>query len=393
MNVSMSRFALVAGLLLGHASASISAASSIPASSQAHTMAASCETRLGTMSVKSVPTVTHTHTIHDRHPVVVFTTTLDTVTVTPAESTETSTDYETTTVTSTASTVTETFSTTSTEYYTSIFTLQPLPVITTVSAVVSTTYTSTSTIPVSAGFTPIMDTLPPSATVIRRSLLEEQEECAPWVDDYQFPQEVVCHEKNVIKMTTVSTVTGSPVTNTAATPTTTVTVTNTVTSNSVVLPSDVSTTLSYSTTSTITETLHLLASTSTVTSTSTAVGAMATAIFHDACAANNIAGGTLSADYGSLQGKYINQLTFNHIPGQTIKVGNTASAYDCCVSCQESAACAMTYFWQSGSISHCYVVSTSVCSTSTYGTAGFGNVQSGSVPMSLSNGNCGVIVS
>ncbi|CAG7920052.1 unnamed protein product [Penicillium olsonii] len=385
MNVSISRFALVAGILLGHASANIPALSSMPASSQAHVMTASCETRLGTSSVKSVPTITRTHTIHDRHPVVVFTTTLDTVTVTPAESTSMVTDYETLTVISTASTVTETFSTTSTEYHTSTLTLQPLPVITTVSAVVSTTFTSTSTIPASAGFTPIADTLPPSATLIKRSLLEEEEECAPWVDDYQFPQEVVCHEKNVIKTTTTSTVTGSPVTDTAATPTTTVTVTNTVTSSSVVLPSDVSTTLSYSTASTITETLSLSPSTSTVTSTSTAIGAMATAVFYDACASNNIAGSPLSADFGSLQGKYIYSLMFSHVPGQLFKVGNSASAYDCCVSCQGSATCAMSYFYPG----FCYVVTTTQCSSSTYGTISFSSEGAAQV----SNGNCGIVIS
>lgn len=392
MNTSISRFALVAGLLLGHASASIPAVSSVPASSQAHAMTATCETRLGTASVKSVPTVTHTHTIHDRHPVVVFTTTLDTITVTPTQSTQVVTNYETSTVTSTASTVTDIFSTTSTFYHTSTFSRQDLPSTATVFLAVSTTSTSTSTIPTSSGFLPIADTIPPTPTVYKRSLQEEQEpECALWVDDYRYAQEVVCHEKNVITMTTTSTVTGSPVTITAATPVTTVTVTDTITSRSVVIPSDVSTTLSYSTTKTITETVEVLASTTTLTSTTTVVGAVATATSYAACAASNIAGNPLSADFGSVAGKYMYYVTFSQIAGERLSVGNTASVYDCCVSCQESATCAMSYYWHSSVVTYCYLISSTQCSaTDNYATVALHDAKSN---IQMSNGNCGHVVS
>lgn len=65
--------------------------------------------------MKSLPTTTITRTIHQRTPVVILTTTLETVTVTPAVLTEIVTDYETTVITSTADAVTDTFSTTSTD--------------------------------------------------------------------------------------------------------------------------------------------------------------------------------------------------------------------------------------------------------------------------------------
>ena len=204
------------------------------------------------------------------------------------------------------------------------------------------------------------------------------------------PQKVVCHERYIIKATTVSTITESPITATATTYTTTLTVTNTITSNSVVVPSDVSTTLSYSTTSTITETSFGPGETSTVTSTTTVVGAITTASFHAACATNNIAGLSLSSDFGSLEGKYIYYLTFSQIPGATLTVGNTASAYDCCVNCMESSTCAMTYYSHiSSSVAYCYLIHTNTCAFSAnYATAA---VQDGATTMQVSNGNCGFV--
>jgi hypothetical protein len=387
--MSIHRFALVVGLLLCQVSATTPAASSAPFSSQAHVSIATCKTELGTESVRSVPTTTITRTIHDPTPVIVLTRTQVTITVTPAVSTETLTDYETTTIVSTASTITDTFSTTSTEFDTATVTLTPAPVTTTIFATLSTTSTSTSTIATSAGFTPVADTLPPSAT-LKRSLVENEESCSPYLDDYKYPRKVVCHEQNIIKATTVSTITESPITATATADTSTVTVTNTITSSSVVLPSDVSTTLSYSTTSTITETTVAAGETDTVTSTTTVVGATTATSFYAACATNNIAGLPLSSDFGSAAGKYIYLLAFSHITGQTLRVGNTASAYDCCVSCIESPTCAMSYYNQvSSSVKYCYLMSTTVCSPSTnYATV---LLQDAATTMQVSNGNCGHI--
>ncbi|CAI7580325.1 unnamed protein product [Penicillium glandicola] len=367
--MSIRRFAIAAGLLLGQVSASTPAASSPPASSQAHVATETCRTELGSSSVKSVPTTTITATIHERTPVVVLTTTLETITVTPAVSTEIVTDYETTIITTTADTITDTFSTTSTEFDTTTLTLTPAPITTTVAEVLSTISTSTSTIATSAGFTPVADTLPPTVTVKRS--LEENDSCTPWLDDYKYPQAVVCHEKNIIKTTTISTVTGSPITVSVATPTTTATITVTITSSSVVLPSDVSTTLSFSTTSTITETTLAAGETSTVTSTSTVLAGTTTTSFYAACATNNLAGSPLSSDFGSAAGKSIYVLEFTNFPGQKLTVGNTNSPYDCCASCIESSTCAISYYYApSSSVKYCYLISATTCSfASHYGTA------------------------
>jgi hypothetical protein len=224
-------------------------------------------------------------------------------------------------------------------------------------------------------------------------LEEEEENCAPWLDDLKYPQKVVCHERNIIKTTTVSTVTGSPITTTAIADTTTVTVTNTITSNSIVLPSDVSTTLSYSTTSTITETTVAPGETDTVTSTTSVVGATTTTSFYAACATNNLAGDPLSSDFGSLAGKYVYSLEFSNIPGYSLSVGNTATGYDCCASCIESSNCAMSYFAEvSSTVRYCYLAHTSVCSnTATYGRLGLTDSVNSGVVVQVSNGNCGYI--
>ena len=386
--MSIQRLTLAAGLLLGQVSSSTPAASSSVPSSQAYIPSVSCRTVLGTSSVESVPTTTFTRVVHDPTPIVIFSTTQDTVTVTPAVSTATVTDYETTTVTSTAYTVTDTFSTTSTEYDTMTVTLTDDPVTATIYTTVSTTSTSTSTVATSSGFTPIADTMP-TASAYKRSLTED-DSCSPWLDDYKYPKEVKCREKVIIKTTTVSTLTEAPFTTIAPTPSTTVTVTSTVTSDSVVVPSDVSTTLSYSTTSTITETSYAAGETSTVTSTTTAVVALATASYYDACAANNIAGSPLSSDFGSMAGQYIYLISFTNVPGESLTVGNTASAYDCCVSCIESSNCAMSYYNAiSSSVQYCYLIHTTTCSaTSTYASA---YVYSSSTTIELSNGNCGYV--
>lgn len=387
--MSFNRFVFAAGLLLGQVSATSSAASSQVASSQLHVHTANCQTHLGTSSVKNVPTTTVTRTYHDPSPVVVLTTTQETVTVTPDVLSETITDYETTTLTSTADALTDTFSTTSTEYDTATFTLTPAAITATVFNTVSSTSTVTSTVATSAGFTPIVDTIA-TPTVYKRTLQQaEEEQCSPWLDDYEYPQEVVCHEKRVMKTTTISTVTEAPATITAVVPLVTVTVTNTITSQSVVLPSDVSTTLSFSTTSTITETTTAAAETDTVTSTSTILAGVTTTAAYAACATNNIAGSPLSSEYGPYAGYYISALTFSNVPGESLSVGNTNSPYDCCVSCIEASNCAMSYYWASGSVAYCYKIATTVCSTSaTYGTA---NLISSYSATQLSNGNCGHI--
>lgn len=386
LTMSITRFALAVGFLLGHVSAKSSGSSSLAASSQAHTPIVSCRTKLAMTSVALVPTTTITQQIHDPTAVVILSTIRDTVTVTPVL-TVTGTDYETSTVTSTADAITDTFSTTSTEFDTATVTITPDPSTTTFFVSVFTTSTSTSTIGTSAGFTPLAGTLP-TGKVIERSFPELENDCSPDLDDYKYPEEVVCHEKIILKTTAVSTVTGSPVTWTAATSTTTVTVTNTITTSSVVVPTDVSSTLSYSTTSTITETSSAPAETSTITATTTVTAVAATVTTYGACAANNIAGLPLSSDFGSFAGQYIETTLFTNVPGEFTTVGDSTSAYHCCVSCQENHNCAMSYYTPiTPGFGFCYLIETTRCSfSSTYLTA---YVSSRVSNVQISNGNCG----
>ncbi|KAJ6155677.1 hypothetical protein N7470_006243 [Penicillium chermesinum] len=293
---------IVAGALLCQASAfrAVSSQNSGIAS-QRHESTMTCRTELATTSVKSVPTTTLTTTIHGKHTVVVYSTARDTVIYTPV-STETATDYTTTTLTSTADAVTDTFSTTSTVFDTATLTVTADPTTITFVSTTSTVSTRTYTIAAAGGFTPIVDTLT-APTLLKRALLEEEDTCSPWIDDYKYPKAVECHEKLIIKPTTTSVITATPFTATATTSTTTVTVTSTVTTSSIVLPSDVSTTLSFSTTSTITETTSVPGETSAATITATVLGTVSATSVYAACATPNIASAPLGAEFGSNAGR------------------------------------------------------------------------------------------
>ncbi|RAL10171.1 uncharacterized protein BO97DRAFT_350029 [Aspergillus homomorphus CBS 101889] len=383
---------IVAALLLGQVAAKVPVAFSSPVASsqvQFQTQAgAYCHTKLGTSSIPGVlPTSTITRTRHDPTPVIITSTTQGTVTEIPALVTVTVTDYVTTTTTSTADSVTDTFSTTSTELITSTLILTPPAVTATVAVTVTTTSTYTSTIPTSDGFTPLAKTLPTSTAAKRSLLSTEEEDCAAWLDDYQYPQAVECHQKIVLKTTSVETVTAVPITTTLKGSTTTTTVTSTITTSSVVVPSAVSITLSYSTTSTITESSTVAAVTTTVTTANTVSVATSTTMLN-ACATNNVAGLPLSSDYGNFAGQYMYLVSFTNIPGESLTVGNAASAYDCCVSCQESNTCAMSYYNHvSSAVTYCYLIHTTSCnSASTYAKA---SLHSSPATIQMSNGPCG----
>ncbi|KAJ5628455.1 hypothetical protein N7490_010683 [Penicillium lividum] len=390
MKMSLGRFTLSA--LLGSASAGTLLSSS-PASSQAHIHTAACTTIFGIESESTVPTTTITRRIHDPTPIVIFSTVQDTVTVTPSVSTLTETDYETSTITFTDTTATDVFSTTLTEFDTATLTVTPDDITSTVFSTISVTFTSTSTVPTSDGFTPIADTLA-TASAYRKRDVSLVDDCAPWIDDYEYPQEVICREKVILKTTTTSIVTETPLTTTAVAPSTTVTATSTITSSSVVVPSDVSTTLSYSTTSTITETSTAPAVTDTVTATTTVTAAVITTSSFGACATNNIAGAPLSSDFGDLEGEYIWNFSWTSVAGYSISAFRSDSAYDCCESCQESSNCAFSYFRQfTSSSADCWLVETTTCSASSE----FGYVYLETSTTSIfnvfqaSNGNCGQV--
>ncbi|OJJ42963.1 hypothetical protein ASPZODRAFT_136833 [Penicilliopsis zonata CBS 506.65] len=381
--------ALMAGFLLGHASASSSSA--VASSSHIYlSSTVTCYSQLGLTSVASIPTTSITRTISDTNPVVVYTTAQDTVTVTPGAITVTLTDYETDIVISTASTVTDTFSTTSTEYDTTTVVVTPAPVTATETTTVDTTIITTTTVPTPAGFTPVADTLSTTLAVTnakkKRSLTEEEEEdtcgaVGPY--DYQYATAVECVAKVTLHTTSTSTVTATPATATAATPTTTTTDTATITSTSTVVP-DVSTTLSYSTTSTLTETSTADPETSTLTVTATST-TVSTTSYYAACATNNIAGLPFSSDFGALAGEYINTIDYQGITGEEFKVASGATAYDCCAACQENSICIFSMFEDN----YCYSIETSDCSASNYV---YVTVGAGDYGVTLSNGLCGEIV-
>ncbi|OJJ42253.1 hypothetical protein ASPZODRAFT_1502396 [Penicilliopsis zonata CBS 506.65] len=379
--MSLYRIALTAGFLLGQAAANVPIASSSAASQPSF----ACWTDLGTESVASIPTSTATKTIHDANPVIVYTTTQDTVTVTPAASTVTLTDYATTTVTDIAGTLTDTFSTTSTEYDTATVTVTADPITATLSITVSVTATSTSTIGTSSGFIPIADSLT-GTTVYKRDVSETS--CPLGHDDYQYATSVECVTITAIKTTTTETVTAAASTVTAASETSTVSTTSTITSSTTMVAEEVSTTLSYSTTSTITETSTAPAVTSTVTATTTVTAAVSTTSVYGACATDNLAGAPLSSLFGSLAGEYIQNIYATTF-AETLSSSSSASAYDCCVSCQENSACMYSAWYDS----YCYIVTSSVCSVSTYyGTADLVS-SSATWGYVVSNGNCARVVS
>lgn len=384
------RIFLTAGFLLGQVSANAPLArtplASTPVAAQPSVV---CRTELGRESVAVIPTSTVTHTSHDPHPIVVYSTLQDTVTVTPSASWVSLTEYATSTITVTADTITDTFSTTSTQYTTTTSTLTLAPVTSTSTSTISALSTTTSTISAPAGVTPIADTIA-APTAAKRELSDNSEDSCPnWGDDYQYATAVECVATVVVRTTTTSTLTESPATLTAAEPTSTTTTTSTVTSSSTVLPSDASTTLSYSTLSTVTETSTASAVTSTVTSSTTVISGVTTTSFYAACATNNIASAPLSSDFGSLAGQYIYAIEFTHIPGESLSTVSTTSQYDCCVACQQNSQCAFSYMFAGQS--WCYLTTTTSCSSSTYGYVDVWSSSNGAA--TVSNGACGHILS
>ncbi|OJJ42515.1 hypothetical protein ASPZODRAFT_137154 [Penicilliopsis zonata CBS 506.65] len=378
--------ALVAGLLLGQASAGSSSAVASSSYIYVPSTTVTCFSELGLTSVASIPTTSITRTIHDTNPVVVYTTVQDTVTVTPDTTTVTLTDYETDTITSTALTATDTFSTTSTEYATTTVTITPTLVTFTETTVIETSVTSTATIPTPAGFTPIVDTVTATGAANKRSLEQEEDTCGgQWVDDYQYATAVECVAKVTVHTTTTSTITATPATSTAATPTATATDTATITSTSTVVPGDVSTTLSYGTTSTLTETSTAATPITTLIVTSTITTGVTTTSFYAACATNNIAGAPLSSDFGSLAGLYIYQVQYSGIEDASIKVTSGSTAYDCCVTCIENSLCALSLFDDG----YCFNIDTTTayCSES----ADYAKIllTTSAEDYAVSNGNCG----
>lgn len=328
-----------------------------------------------------VPTSTVRHTRFNPLPVIIFSTTHLTTTVTPAVVTVTETDYVTSTISVTAAASTDVVSITSTEIDTETTTTTLDPVTSTISTDTTTTLTSTSTIPTPNGFTPLVDTFA-TPTAIKRelSLLEDRSQRFD-IADFKYPHSLRCVHEIIIEVIIIDIVVGKPITKTLRPQMSTAHTTSIITSTSTIVPAEVSTTVTESVTSMISSTVTAPAVTSTTTSTNTVTVSTSTT-FYDACATNNVAPSPLTSDYGSFEGQYIDSVLLGR--GSLVS-GNDNSAYDCCVSCMQDSNCGISIYWPGGT---CYLLeTTTTCSpTSLFGTVGTTAGYSGG---SVSNGPCG----
>ena len=163
-----------------------------------------------------VPTSTARNTWFHHLPIIIFSTTHPTTTVTPAVVTVTETDYVTSTVSITTAASTDGVSITSTEIDTEITTTTLDPVTSTISTDTSTTLTSTSTIFTPNGFTPLVDTFA-TPTAIKRelSLLEDRSQSFG-IADFKYPYSLRCMHAIVIEVIIIDIVVGKPITKTAS---------------------------------------------------------------------------------------------------------------------------------------------------------------------------------
>ncbi|KAJ5212400.1 uncharacterized protein N7498_004046 [Penicillium cinerascens] len=327
-----------------------------------------------------VPTSTVRNTWFNPLPVIIFSTTHPTTTVTPPVVTVTETDYVTSIVSVTAAASTDVVSITSTEIDTETTTTTLDPVTSTISTDTTTTLTSTSTIPTPDGFTPLVDTFATPTTLKRDlSLLEDRSQKFD-IADFKYTHSLRCTHEIVIEVIIIDLVVGKPITKTLRPQMTTEHTTSTITSTSTIVPADVSTTVTESVTSTISSTVTAPAVTTTTTSTYTVTVSTSTT-FYDACATNNVAPSPLTSDYGSFEGQYIESVSSAQ---GSIRSGNGNSAYDCCVSCIQDSNCGISIYWASGT---CYILDSATCSpTSIIGTV---DTSTGYAGGSVSNGLCG----
>ncbi|OAP54572.1 hypothetical protein AYL99_11020 [Fonsecaea erecta] len=383
-----------------------------------------CSTIRQPNSVRSVTTATHTTTI--TIPVHVTSSFTPTVTVTPSTVTATSTTSTTTTSTSvtTVATPTSTFTTTLTLLFSTTTTstiTAPTSTATEIQTSTSTTTTTlSSTVPTSAGFLPVISTLPGSAEKRKRAVNWKQThsrrssytlpwqkpstQCkAPtpdqpssggrpsrpvWDTCAQYAASVECQELVEIFSPIVTTVTAHTTvsaTLTTATTTTTITSTSTATTTATITPpsANYTTTVTTSTTTLITAFSTTTPSTTT-TSTSTVVTTATTStVIYAACATPNIV--------GTLNGDGVYDVIY---PGPSVGLATTddSTAYDCCVSCINNPACAAAAFNANfGAGEQCFNFPADSCTVE--GEYSFGAEPSSSVSPDtqyfISNGNCG----
>ncbi|OAK93634.1 hypothetical protein IQ06DRAFT_311498 [Phaeosphaeriaceae sp. SRC1lsM3a] len=347
-----------------------------------------CVTEFGKFAVDALPTSIVTIT-SDLPVVETFTTITPTVTIINADVTDVSTATTSTTITITELTSTDTVSTTLTETETDTITITSTS--TSESVVTSTTtVVQTTTIGPRSGFRPISDTAAtPQArkrdgNMVNRYMAKPAPRFGVRAVDGQFPTAVQC-------TTTISVAPTSTVTQTADTISTTIpgstvvsVTTTTITLSETEVP-HATATETFSTTIVVTNTQTATASTTTTTTAvATATGTPVTV--YGACAANNI----ISSSPASAGSIITNAF---HTPN-TIGSASASNAYDCCVACFKDPLCGGSAFGRGNA---CYLLRVPSCpadnqaaNTGYFHWQPAGSAASGSLVLSMSNGNCAV---
>ncbi|KAK4556286.1 hypothetical protein LTR86_006430 [Recurvomyces mirabilis] len=353
-----------------------------------------CATQLATTSYGGPVS---TKTITKQLPtniIPILTTSHPTKSITPSPVTTTSTAVVTTTSTSTASTITDTFSTTSTVISTTT-TTSTSTYVSTLTASTTTTTTATSTVQPTAAITPIDQSSGDTnyAGSKRRAVKHPRRQVAqfderavsqkpknPCPPTKSWPVAVTCTDYFQVRYTESIILVGTTITKTAPTPTSTATITSTVTTVSTVVPSDVSTTLSFSTT--ITSIVSTATISTSIVSTTTTLTATTTTDYYAACGPSNILGPRIQ------DGRYLDASYF--YSGQVSSV-NAGSAYDCCVVCSTTPSCLFSEFSDDSGKLCLNVVDTSRTCSASYLAGEFftRNDGSSSGAFYYSNGYCG----
>lgn len=153
--------------------------------------------------------------------------------------------------------------------------------------------------------------------------------------------------------------------------------TTTLTTTTSIIPVEASTTLTSSTATTLTLTSTVTDSTSTTqTTTSTAFAPVSAS--YAACANNNLV--------SQVNGVIISN--FSNEPYGFGLAGDTASAYDCCVLCQQTATCGASFYLSPQS--ECYIVNNSgTCTPDTANEQDAVLVTNSAFNLVASNGACG----
>ncbi|KAK3677151.1 hypothetical protein LTR78_002689 [Recurvomyces mirabilis] len=361
--------------------------------SSTHT-AITCATQLATTSYGgSVSTKTITRQL-PTNIVPILTTSHPTKSITPSPVTTTSTAIVTTTSTFTASTITDTFSTTSTSISTST-TTSTSTYVSTLTASTTTTTTVTSTVQPTAAITPIDQSSGDTdyvgskrravkhprrqvAQLDERAVSQSPKNACPPTTSW--PVAVTCTDYIQVRYTESIILIGTTITKTAPTPTSTATITSTVTTVSTVVPSDVSTTLSFS--NTITSVVSTATISTSIVSTTTTLTATTTTDYYVACGTSNILGPRIQ------DGRYLDASYY--YSGQISSV-TAASAYDCCVACSTTPGCLFSEFFDDNSRLCLNVADTSRTCSASYLAGEFFSRNDGSASGAFyySNGYCG----